>query len=166
MKTLREGWVVRLTIRLVALFYAYGASVHLLNMASLTGFHWPSAPLKWQVLDVVYLLLDIVVAIGFWRGWRLAYVAFYIAAASQILLYTVFRQWIMDVPAAFAVTAEQMGYLDGLVVFHVVTIVLVTACLEVARRRTPPDSSRISDLASCDRDHTPSVKKSKSPPIT
>ena len=50
---------------IVALFYAYGALVHILNILGLTGFEWLKAPLKWQVLDVVYLVLDVVVAIGF-----------------------------------------------------------------------------------------------------
>ena len=31
---------------LTALFYAYGAAVHVMNMASLTGFAWFDAPLR------------------------------------------------------------------------------------------------------------------------
>ena len=61
----------------VTLFYAYGAAVHVLNMASLTGFDWPNAPRKWQALDVVYLLLDIAVVIGLARRWIVSLVAFY-----------------------------------------------------------------------------------------
>lgn len=114
---------------IVALFYAYGALVHVMNMLSLTGFDWPSAPLKWRLLDIVYLLLDVVVAVGFFARWKIAYVAFYLAASSQIVLYTVFRAWIIDVPEAFAVSAEQVSYLTTLVVFHCVTLVLVTLAL-------------------------------------
>ena len=54
---------------------------------------------------------------------------FYAAALSQILLYTVFREWIIDVPAEFAVSAEQRSYLTTLVIFHCVTLVLVSAAL-------------------------------------
>lgn len=54
---------------IVAAFYAYGALVHILNIASLTGFAWSKAPLNWQVLDVVYLVLDVVVVVGLVRGW-------------------------------------------------------------------------------------------------
>ena len=120
---------------IVALFYAYGALVHIINMLSLTGFDWLNAPRKWQVLDVVYLLLDIVVAVGFFARWRISYIAFYLAATSQIVLYTLFRAWILDVPEAFAVEPEQVSYLTTLVIFHAVSIVLVTFALRYMRLR-------------------------------
>ena len=81
----------KVIIWIIALFYAYGAVVHVMNMLSLTGFDWLNAPMKWQVLDIVYLFLDIVVAIGFFAGWKISYVAFYLAAISQIILYTLLR---------------------------------------------------------------------------
>ena len=120
-----------ITIWIVALFYAYGAVVHVLNMLSLSGFDWQSAPLKWQSLDIVYLVLDVVVVAGLLLSWKAGYAAFYVAAISQIILYTVFRNWITDVPPEFAVTDEQRSYLTGLVVFHCVTVVLVTAALRI-----------------------------------
>ena len=110
----------------VALFYAYGAIVHVMNMLGLSGFSWLDAPLKWQALDVLYLALDVGVALGFITRWRPAFAAFYTAAITQIILYTLLRDWILDVPPAFAVSAEQVAYLDALVVFHVITIVAVT----------------------------------------
>lgn len=114
----------------VALFYAYGAAVHVANMASLTGFDWMRAPLKWQVLDVVYLVLDVIVAAGFLLGWlKLGATAFFVAAFSQIALYTVGRAWITDVPDEFRRSPEEISYLDGLVMFHIVTILLVTLAL-------------------------------------
>ena len=76
----------------VAGFYAYGAVVHVMNMAGLNGFDWLRAPLKWQVLDVVYLILDVLVAVGLVLGWRAGYLAFFVAALSQIVLYTVFSR--------------------------------------------------------------------------
>ena len=111
---------------IVALFYAYGAAVHVANMLSLTGFDWPRAPFKWQVLDVVYLLLDIAVVTGFALRKRFGLIAFFAAAISQILLYTLLRSWILDVPAEFAVAPEQVSYLNGLVAFHVITVALVS----------------------------------------
>ncbi|MFK7967540.1 MAG: hypothetical protein AB8C46_26565 [Burkholderiaceae bacterium] len=51
-------------IWVIAAFYLYGAGVHVMNMLSLTGFEWQSAPLKWQVLDVVYLVIDLAVVVG------------------------------------------------------------------------------------------------------
>ena len=111
------------TIWIVALFYAYGAVVHVQNMLSLSGFDWQSAPLKWQALDVIYLILDVIVVVGLLLNWRIGYAAFYIAAVSQIVLYTVLRSWIVDVPPEFAVTDEQRSYLSGLVAFHCVTLI-------------------------------------------
>ncbi len=113
----------------VAAFYLYGAAVHVLNMLSLTGFDWRSAPLKWQVLDVVYLAIDLLVVVGLILSWKVGFIAFYGAALSQIILYTFLRDWIIDVPAEFAVTEEQRSYLTSLVIFHGVTIVLVTWAL-------------------------------------
>ena len=120
-----------MVIWIVALFYAYGAIVHVMNMLSLTGFDWRSAPVKWQALDVVYLVIDVVVVAGLLLSWKVGYVAFDLAALSQIVLYTALRSWIIDVPAEFAVSDEQQSYLTGLVVFHCVTIVLVTLALKM-----------------------------------
>ena len=113
----------------VAAFYLYGAAVHVLNMLSLSGFDWKSAPTKWQVLDVSYLMLDAFVVVGLVMSWKIGFVAFYMAALSQIVLYTVLRNWIVDVPAEFAVSDEQRGYLNGLVIFHCVTLIVFSLAL-------------------------------------
>ena len=114
---------------IVALFYGYGASVHVMNILSLGGFNWLNAPRKWQVLDVVYLVLDLIVAVGFFVRWKVSYAAFYLAAVSQVILYTYFRAWILEVPEAFAVSPEHQSYLTALVVFHGVTLALITTAL-------------------------------------
>ena len=124
--------LAKITLRLVALFYAYGAAVHILNIASLTGFDWLEAPVKWQVLDVFYLIVDVIVAVGLFLSWRIAIGAFYVAAISQIFLYTVFREWILNVPEEFSVSAEQNVYLDYLVIFHITTVVLVSFALRAS----------------------------------
>lgn len=118
-----------IVVWLVAAFYLYGAAVHLFNIFSLSGFDWRTAPTKWQVLDLVYVVLDLVVVVGLVLSWRVGFVAFYLAALSQIILYTVLRDWIMDVPAEFALSEEQRGSLTGLVVFHCITVVLVSVAL-------------------------------------
>ncbi len=117
----------------VTLFYAYGALVHFLNMLGLSGFDWLTAPLKWQLLDVFYLVIDVTVCTGLTRRRGYAIYAFYIAASSQIVLYTALRAWIMDVPEAFAVTPSQEGYLTILVAFHLVTLTAVTFALRGPR---------------------------------
>ena len=115
-----------IVIWVVAAFYLYGAAVHILNMLSLSGFEWRAAPTKWQVLDVAYLILDLVVVVGLILHWKAGLVAFYLAAISQIILYTLFRDWIVDVPADFTVSDEQRRYLTDLVIFHCITVVLVS----------------------------------------
>jgi hypothetical protein len=123
---------------IVAAFYAYGALVHILNIASLTGFAWPEAPRKWQVLDIGYLLLDAVVVVGLFRGSWIGIAAFYLAAVSQIALYTALRDWVLNVPEAFQRSAEDLAYLDGLVVFHVVTCLVMAMATVVGRPRSMP----------------------------
>lgn len=121
--------VSKIIFSIVAAFYAYGALVHIMNMLGLSGFDWLDAPPKWQILDVVYLILDVIVAVGLVLAWRLGFVAFFAAAVSQIVLYTVLRSWIIDVPAEFQRSPEEIAYLDYLVGFHVVTIILVGVAL-------------------------------------
>ncbi|MDX1575284.1 MAG: hypothetical protein R3285_03760 [Kiloniellales bacterium] len=99
----------------------------------MSGFEWRTAPLKWQILDIVYLGLDLAVVAGFALGRRFGFFAFYAAAASQILLYTLLRAWVLDVPEAFARSPEETAYLDLLVGFHVVTLVLVTGVLRLRK---------------------------------
>ena len=120
----------------VAACYVYGAAVHVLNMLGLSGFDWRAAPLKWQALDVAYLIVDLVVVAGLALRSKIGFGAFYLAAISQIVLYTLLRDWVTDVPPEFAVTEQQRGYLTTLVVFHCVTLVLVTMALW---SRTRPD---------------------------
>ena len=72
-----------------------------------------------------------IVAIGFFARGKVSYLVFYFAALTQVLFYTVFRECIVDVPEVFALSAEQMSYLTALVVFHCVTLVLVTIALRV-----------------------------------
>ena len=116
---------------IVAVSYGYGALVHVQNMLGMSGFDWAAAPGKWRVLDVVYLVLDVIVFVGFLVRFKPAIVAFYVAASSQIVLYTVLRPWITDVPEPFTVFAAPEEYLDWLVVFHVVALILVTIAVRL-----------------------------------
>ena len=127
--------ISKLILWTVAIFYAFGATVHIMNIAGYSGFDWLRAPLKWQVLDVVYLALDILVAVGLLLGWRSGLFAFYIAALSQIFLYTIFRQWILDVPEEFARSPQEVSYLSSLVLFHIVTLVLVSLAVWIMYSR-------------------------------
>ncbi len=119
----------------LAAFYGYGAAVHIANMLGLTGFDWMLAPLKWQVLDSLYLILDIAVVVGLLAGRDWAVPALVLAATSQILLYTVFRAWVLDVPADFAVAPSEVAYLNGLVAFHIACLAALGAVFWRNRQR-------------------------------
>ena len=127
--------IARYIFWIVAAFYAYGALVHILNMLSLTGFNWGEAPTKWQALDIVFLILDVTVVMGLLSGARIGIWAFLCAALSQIALYTIFREWVLDVPESFRPSPEEIGYLDTLVMFHVITIAVVATALWLRHRR-------------------------------
>ena len=139
----RRQTIARMAFLIVAAFYAYGSLVHILNMLSLSGFQWPQAPFKWQVLDVVYLVLDLMVCIGFVKRLKPSLAAFGIATISQILLYTLFREWILEVPqdlaAQFEMGAEQRGYLTSLVIFHVVSLIAIALAWPVDKERWGTD---------------------------
>ena len=105
----------------------------------MTGFDWRNAPAKWQILDLVYLLLDITVVTGLALRSAVGYVALLIAAASQISLYTLFRTWIVDVPEPFTRTPEEIAYLDTLVAFHIVTLCLFCMAMWLDRRSASPE---------------------------
>ncbi len=117
-----------------ALAYSYGAAVHCMNMLDMTGFDWSAAPAKWQLLDVVYLILDIAVVGFLLSGRALGTALLAVAAVSQIVLYTLFRTWVLDVPAAYRVDPAAESYLDGLIAFHGVTLIsiLVTVLLRTS----------------------------------
>lgn len=126
----------------VTAFYAYGALMHVFNMLGLAGYDWLTAPVKWQVLDVVYLAIDLMVCAGLFRRFRPSVYAFYGAALTQIGLYTVLRPWITDVPEAFALSSEQVSDLSFLVAFHAICLLLVSTALVAGQspsNETPVD---------------------------
>ena len=123
---------------IMAAFYAAGALVHANNLLGAIGAPTPSSPLKWQVLDVLYLCLDLAVVYGAVRSrpWTLACLG--AAAILQSLLYTVLRRWLLDVPEAVVPAAPAVAHLDGLVAFHALTLVAIAVLLawgSAARRR-------------------------------
>ena len=75
----------------LAAFYGYGAAVHIANMLGWTGFDWILAPLKWQVLEGLYILLDIALVVGLLAERDWAVPALVVAELSQTLLDTVLR---------------------------------------------------------------------------
>ncbi len=107
---------------LIALAYTFGAAVHVANLA---GFG-PTPPAGknrvFAALDIVYLVLNVAVIAGMIAGAPWGYVAFFVAAGSQVVLYVGFTDY-------FAADADQRGQLRGLVRFHVATAAVMVALL-------------------------------------
>ncbi|MGB7085190.1 MAG: hypothetical protein WBD47_06525, partial [Phormidesmis sp.] len=64
---LMQPWTARYA-KLMAVVLLYGATVHIGNMAGLTGTPWLSTPLLWRSMDVALLVFNIVAAISLWQG--------------------------------------------------------------------------------------------------
>lgn len=104
---LQHPWTSRYA-KLLAVFLFYGFTVHIGNIAGLTGEPWGSTPLLWRVMDIALLLFNAIAAIGLWRGvvWSVWFV-FGGIALLQFLPYTVLR-------SLFIVNPEDAQTLNGL----------------------------------------------------
>ena len=120
--TLASSRWIRLYLRVLAAFYAFGGLLHLGDVLDLrlSFSRMPSVEKAW----ILYLLvLDSVAAVGLWRARRWGIAVFLVVAASQLVAYLCFQsifgpQWI-------------------LVAFHVVTLVIFVALVPSARARPP-----------------------------
>ncbi|WP_299488314.1 hypothetical protein [Acaryochloris sp. IP29b_bin.137] len=86
----------------------YGATVHIGNIAGLTGTPWLSTPLLWRLMDVMLLVFDLVVAISLWQGltWSV-WLVFGGISLLQFVPYTIFR-------SQFSLQPEDAQTLNGL----------------------------------------------------
>lgn len=92
----------------IALILAYGAIIHMGNMAGLTGIPWLSTPLLWRGMDLALLTFNIVTAIALWRGlsWSV-WLVFGGILLLQFVPYTLFR-------SQFVLKPEDAQTLSGL----------------------------------------------------
>ena len=116
-------------LRILALFYAFGASVHFGNLIGFGEIPFAESPLSWQIGDIVYAALDTAVVIGLWRGRLWGIVCFCVAALSQIVLYSGF-------PNLFAFTEEQHAALRSMSILHLLCLGFFVGLVWVVRRRT------------------------------
>ena len=102
-------------LKILAVFYGYGALIHVADLFSLGhylgqshGLTFAQMPAAWKIATVYFALLDSIAACGLWTaaGWGVA--AFLLAAISQMVMYTVLTATFSRQP--------------GLVVFHLVTV--------------------------------------------
>ncbi|MEL7054086.1 MAG: hypothetical protein AAFV85_03045 [Cyanobacteria bacterium J06634_6] len=45
-----------------------GATVHISNIAGLSGTPWLATPLLWRCMDIALLVFDLVAAVSLWKG--------------------------------------------------------------------------------------------------
>ena len=104
---LQQPWT-SVYAKVMALVLLYGATVHIGNMAGLTGTPWLSTPLLWQGMDVALLVFDVTAAIALWRG--LAWSVWFVFGGIlllQFVPYTLFR-------SQFILKPEDAQTLNGL----------------------------------------------------
>lgn len=104
---LQTPWTAIYT-KIMAAVLLYGATVHIGNIAGLTGTPWLSTPLLWRSLDITLLVFDIVAAIALWLGltWSV-WLVFGGILLFQFVPYTLLR-------SQFILKPENAQTLNGL----------------------------------------------------
>ncbi len=95
-------------VKVMALVLLYGATVHIGNMAGLTGTPWLQTPLLWRGMDVALLIFNVTAAIALWRGlaWSV-WLVFGGIILLQFVPYTLLR-------SQFILKPEDAQTLNGL----------------------------------------------------
>lgn len=114
-------------LKILALFYLYGAIVHYANLLGFGEMPFTKEPLSWQITDVCYAILDTLTPIGLWLKNRWGIVCFFLGVASQLILYVGFPHW-------FAFTPEHRQLLWSMIIFHLVTLFIFFGLLLFIRR--------------------------------
>jgi hypothetical protein len=108
---------MKIYLRLLAAIYAFACLRHIANMLGFGELPWAEAPLAWQISDIAYAILDAIAASGLFLQRRWGIVAFLLAAASEILLFTLVPDW-------FVMRPEHLTLLRGFVAYHIVAIAI------------------------------------------
>jgi len=106
---------MKIFLRILAVIYAFAAVLHIGSILGLGRIPFTEAPLSWQLSDIFYGVIDTVAAVGLWQQKFWGVAAFFVAAVSEILLFTLVPHW-------FVVEPAQLTMLRGFVVYHVVAI--------------------------------------------
>lgn len=128
-----ERWRLlrRWYLRLMGLFYVYGAAVH---GANLLGYG-PEVPVQheqfYRVLDAIYLLFDVVTSVGLLVGQVWGVTLLLTTAGSQVAIYLGFLDF-------FANDAAERALLLGLVAFHLLTAAGLGVLSWLSARRDAP----------------------------
>jgi hypothetical protein len=106
---------MKVFLRILAIIYAFAAVMHIGSILGFGRTPFADAPLSWQLSDIAYGVIDTIAAIGLWQQKFFGIVAFFVAAISEILLFTLVPEW-------FVVEPEQLTMLRGFVAYHLVAI--------------------------------------------
>jgi hypothetical protein len=131
-------WTSRIILWMIAVCYGYFALVHLLNIADASGFNWYSLPLPWQIVELFYLAVDLLVVYGFVLSRPIGFIAFFVASISQFVVLAVVAPGSLASPESASVVPRPPDYLEYLAIFHGATIALVLLAMMlwwIARRR-------------------------------
>lgn len=115
-------------LKIIALFYLYGAIVHYANLLGFGEIAFIKEPLSWQIADISYAILDTITVIGLWLKTPWGIICFCLSAISQLILYIGFPQW-------FAFNPEQQQLLWSMIIFHIVTLSIFLALLSFTRKQ-------------------------------
>ncbi len=104
---LQHPWTAVYT-KFLAIVLFYGATVHIGNIAGLTGTPWLSTPLLWRSLDIALLIFNVVSAIALWQG--LAWSVFLVFSGIILLQFVPYTLW----RSQFILKPEDAQTLNGL----------------------------------------------------
>lgn len=115
---------IRIFLWIVAALFAFGGTVHVQNILSLSGYAWSESPPAWQIFDIVFLALDLAVVIGVLarRGWGV--IAFIAAAGLQVAIYQFFPEAFAASPEQFEIVARLRTFALGLLAIFGLLVVL------------------------------------------
>lgn len=104
---LQRPWTAGYT-KFLAIVLFYGATVHIGNIAGLTGTPWLSTPLLWRSLDIALLIFNVVSAIALWQG--RAWSVFLVFSGIILLQFVPYTLW----RSQFILNPEDAQTLNGL----------------------------------------------------
>ncbi len=106
---------MKIFLRILAIIYAFAAVLHIGSVLGFGRTPFLDAPLSWQVSDIFYGIIDTIAAAGLWQQQFWGISAFFIAATSEILLFSLVPDW-------FVVEPSQLTMLRGFIAYHLVAL--------------------------------------------
>ncbi|MAF83107.1 MAG: DUF6163 family protein [Gammaproteobacteria bacterium] len=106
---------MKIFLRILAIIYAFAAVLHIGSILGFGRTPFLEAPLSWQLSDILYGIVDTIAAMGLWQQKSWGLYAFFIAAISEILLFSLVPDW-------FVIEPSQLIMLRGFILYHLVAL--------------------------------------------